>query len=262
MNKSTFGEDLFEKYLTEQGIKFDREPKLPGVAQLIDFVVEHPACGKVLLEVKDIDNAQPVLGFSQFDPYRPIRSHIKKASEKFKSTSDYICALVLAARAGNLVDLNSPDAMLGAMYGDFGFTIPVDVEHGDADVEQISTEFQLGKGKMLHMTGPQNTRIVALITIQQYGMWRLEMRKYLDRDDGRTRKERFEDIRAGRVDLPDADEQVLGVTVWENGVAEKKLPTDMFRGEMDARWECDGKGNQELTFIGERRRVLGIDNRL
>jgi hypothetical protein len=63
-------------------------------------------------------------------------------------------------------------------------------------------------------------------------------------------------------DIPhEYDATALGVTVWENGIAAKKLPTDMFRGEMDAWWECDGTGDQRLIFIGERRRALGVDVR-
>jgi hypothetical protein len=53
----------------------------------------------------------------------------------------------------------------------------------------------------------------------------------------------------------------LGVTVWENAVASKKLPSNLFRGDMDGWWETDGNGEQSLTFIGDRRRALGVDDR-
>jgi hypothetical protein len=55
--------------------------------------------------------------------------------------------------------------------------------------------------------------------------------------------------------MPD-DEYALGVTVWENAVAAKRLPKGLFRGEMDAWWEADNIGGQGLTFIGDRRRSL------
>jgi hypothetical protein len=67
MNRSTYGEQLLEEYLLSQGIVFEREPKLPGVSQLIDFVVDHPTQGKILLEVKDIVNPLPPRGFSTFN---------------------------------------------------------------------------------------------------------------------------------------------------------------------------------------------------
>lgn len=62
MSIRTFGEELFERYLQSQGIKYEREPELPGIPQLVDFVVEHQACGKILLEVKDIENERPAPG--------------------------------------------------------------------------------------------------------------------------------------------------------------------------------------------------------
>jgi hypothetical protein len=48
MNKSTYGESLFEAYLVSQGIVFEREPKLPGVSQLIDLVIDHPTHDNLL----------------------------------------------------------------------------------------------------------------------------------------------------------------------------------------------------------------------
>jgi len=151
--------------------------------------------------------------------------------------------------------------MLGAMYGDFGFKIPFDPVRGKADADQIRSEFLVGNGKMVRTTRVQNTRIAALITIQPYAVWHLAMRKYLNTDDGRLRNERYAELLRGEIDLPDENEQALGVTVWENAVATRKLPTDMFRGEMDAWWEADGRGEQSLNFIGERRRALGVDDR-
>jgi hypothetical protein len=260
-NKSTYGETLFEEYLISQKIQFEREPKLPGISQLIDFVVDHPTHGKIMLEVKDIENELPPRGFSQFNSYSPIRSHIEDGREKFRSTSKYVCALVLAAPPGSFVLLNEPHVMLGAMYGDLGFKIPFDPVRGQADADQIRAEFLVGKGKMVRTTRVQNTRIAALIAIQPYAIWHLAMKKYANTDDGRTRGERLADIMRGDIEMPEEDATALGVTVWENAVASKRLPSDMFRGEMDAWWEADGEGDQSLTFIGERRRTLGVDDR-
>ena len=79
------------------------------------------------------------------------------------------------------------------MYGDFGFRIPVDLEQGKADVEGMTTEFQLGNGKMVHRGGFQNTRIAAIITVHEWQVLNLAVRKFLNTDDGRTRKERYRD---------------------------------------------------------------------
>ncbi len=261
MNKSTYGEQLFEDYLVSQGIAFEREPKLPGVSQLIDFVVDHPTHGKILLEVKDIINPPPPRGFCTFNSYTPIREHIEEGQRKFKSTADYLCVLVLAAAPGSFVNLNEPHVMLGAMYGDLGFRVPFDTGQGVANTEEITSEFLVGKGKMVRKTRVQNTRIAALASIQQFAMWHLAMRKYMNTDDGRTRRERADDIYHGVAGLPDdVVAKETGVTVWENATATKKVPHDLFRGGMDAWWEYSD-GGQALSYIGDRRRALGVDDR-
>lgn len=261
MNKSTYGEQLLEAYFVSRGIAFDREPPLPGVSQLIDFVIDHPTHGKVLLEVKDIVNPMPPQGFSTFNPYKPIREHIEEGTRKFKSTADYVCALVLAAPPGSFVQLNEPSTILGAMYGDVGFRIPFDPSgKSDPDAE-VRSEFLVGKGKMIRPSRLQNTRIASLISIQEFAVWHLAMRKYMNRDDGRTRAERAQDIREGNAGLPeDIDSKETGVTVWENAVATRKLPGDLFKGEMDAWYEVS-EGHQTLTYSGEQRRALGVDDR-
>jgi len=260
MNKSTYGERLFEAYLESQGIAFEREPTLPRVSQLIDFVIDHPTHGKILFEVKDIVNPMPVSGLSSFDPYKPIREHIEEGTRKFKSTADYVCGLVLAAPPGSFVQLNKPYVMLGAMYGDLGFRVPLIQGPTPPEKEEVRSEFLVGKGKMVRPSRIQNTRIAALISIQEFAVWHLSMRKYMHTDDGRTINERMQDIYDGVAGLPeDSEAKETGVTVWENAAATKKLPTDLFRGEMDAWYEASGN-QQILAFIGERRRALGADD--
>lgn len=261
MNKSTYGERLFEAYLVSHGIAFEREPTLPGVSQLIDFVIAHPTHGRVLLEVKDVVNPMPVQGFSMFDPYKPIREHIEEGTRKFKSTAAYVCGLVLAAPPGSFVQLNEPSYMLGAMYGDLGFRIPFDPHGNSSQDPEMRAEFLVGKGKMIRPSRLQNTRIAALISVQEFAIWHLAMRKYIRTDDGRTRAERGRDVYEGTAGLPeDIEAKETGVTVWENAVAPKKLPGDLFKGEMDA-WYEFSDGHQRLTFAGERRRSLGVDDR-
>ena len=257
-NKSTYGEDLLAAYLTAHGVAFEREPNLPGVPQLIDFVIDHPTHGKILLEVKDIVNPPPQ-GSGAFDPYKPIREHIEEGTKKFKATADYVCCLVLAAPPGSFVQLNEPNDMLGAMYGDLGFHVPLNPEGHDSADAEITSEFLIGKGKMIRPSRFQNTRIAALISIQAFAVWHLAMRKYIRTNDGRSKKERAQDIYDGNAGLPDDTEaRETGVTVWENAVATKRLPRDLFKGLMDAWYEVS-EGHQTLAFIGDRRRELGAD---
>jgi hypothetical protein len=157
----------------------------------------------VLLEVKDIVNPMPVQGFSMINPYKPIREHIEEGTRKFKSTADYVCGLVLAAPPGSFVQLNEPNYMLGAMYGDVGFRVPFDPYGNASEDHEVKAEFLVGKGKMVRPSRLQNTRIAALISIQEFAVWHLDMRKYIHTDDGKTKRERVQDIYDGVAGLPD-----------------------------------------------------------
>ena len=78
-------------------------------------------------------------------------------------------------------------------------------------------------------------------------------------DDGRPKQERIKEIYNGTAGLPDDTEaRETGITVWENAVASKKLPPDLFRGDMDA-WYEFSENHQTLAFVGERRRLLNVD---
>ncbi len=55
MSVPTYGEQLFERYLNAHQIPFEHEPDLPGIPERMDFVLDHPSCGKILLDVKDIE---------------------------------------------------------------------------------------------------------------------------------------------------------------------------------------------------------------
>ena len=258
----TYGELLFERYLQSQEILFEREPELPGIAQRVDFVVDHPDCGKILLEVKDIESGPPPLGLGVFDAYRPIRTHIEAGKKKFKNTGDYLCVLVLAAPPNSFVLLDDPVTMMGAMYGDYGFRLPVNTETGVADPDRLEPLYIPGKGKMIRKAEVQNTRIAAIICIVEHKLWHHAMRKYIHTENGRSPQERAEDVMyPDEIGLPAFDATAPGVTVWENAVATRKLPKDLFRGEMDAWWEVTGDGWQLPTFIGELRRDLQVDKK-
>jgi len=256
MTVKTYGELLFEKYLNSHGIQFEYEPPLSSTSNLIDYVVKHPTHGQILFEVKDICNERPSGSFFQFDPYTPIRTKITKGAEKFKDLPDALCALVLVAAPDSFINLLEPQVMLGAMYGDFGWTIPVDIELGKADSSQIESKFFIGKGKMVKPDRFLNTRIAALISLVDYYTFSKEAVLYLKTDDGRTESERKTDLYEGRTNI--SEEKTPCVTVWENGTAKRRLPQDLFRGEMDAWWTCDD-GVQTLSYIGQRRLALKID---
>jgi hypothetical protein len=257
MNKKTFGETLFEDYLNAQNIAFEHEPQLPFTSRLIDYVVDHPIHGRIFLEVKDIEKPNLPRQLAAFDPYDPVRRKIEEAKKKFSDLPDALCALVLAARPG-ICDLQTPHVMLGAMYGDMGFTVPVSREVGGLDPSRIEPRFSFGRGEMKTVHGLRNTRIAAIISLHEFDTFPREANLYAERDDGRTKAERWSDVWGNRAGL--RTEPTPCVTVWENGAAKRKLPRDIFRGEMDAWWTFEN-GSQQRSYIGQRRLALGIDSR-
>lgn len=258
MNEKTPGELAFEEYMNGEKIPFVHEPPLSFTTKLIDYVIDHPTHGKIYLEVKDIENSpfEGMGSFGQFDPYKPIRSHISVGMRKFSGDfPDQLCAIVLFSETVNLME---PHVMLGSMYGDLGFTIPFNTETGIADASKIESKFFVGKGKMVHSSGHRNTRLSALISLVRYNTFPKEAVLYARTDDGRSEEERWDDALSGRAGIK--QEPTLCVTVWENGTAKRRLPQDLFRGPMDAWWTCD-EDQQGPSFIGERRLALGIDKR-
>jgi hypothetical protein len=259
MNQKTPGELAFEEHLSEQGVAFEHEPPLSFTSKLIDYVVDHPTHGKIYFEVKDIESSpfEGMGSFGVFDPYEPIRSHIEEGKDKFKDFADQLCALVLYSQAPG-VNLMEPHVMLGAMYGNLGFTIPVNMETGVADDSGIESKFLVRDGMMVRSGGYRNTKIAALISLVAYNTFPKEAVRYLNTDDGRTMEERRTELYEGRSGI--SQEPTLCVTVWENGTAKRRLPHDLFRGPMDAWWTCDDD-QQGPSFIGARRLALGIDKR-
>jgi hypothetical protein len=158
----------------------------------------------------------------------PLRTHIDAGSKKFKDLPDALCALVLVAAPDSFIHLLDPHVMLGAMYGNFGWTIPFNPELGKADASQIESKFFIGQGKMVRPNQFSNTRIAALISLVDY------------------------------YTFPKEQEKTPCVTVWENVTAKRRLPQDIFRGEMDAWWTCDEEG-QSRSFVGQKRLALKID---
>lgn len=68
--------------------------------------------------------------------------------DKFKQYKEFCCGLVLHNVGQPLVSLHEPDIMLGAMYGDSGFTFPVDTSTGVGDSSKLKRAF-LGRAKMI-----------------------------------------------------------------------------------------------------------------
>ena len=66
--------------------------------------------------------------------------------------------------------------MLGSMYGDAGFTFPVNTATGIGDASQIKQTF-LGRGKMIrpNWSQAQNTTLSAVIVVSKIKPFLMEM---------------------------------------------------------------------------------------
>jgi hypothetical protein len=216
---------LLEDYFRHQSMKFDHHKPYPGKSKLVDYTVYWQG-KEYLFEVKEFAPTEMPTTIMAFDPYPKIRERIDRARQKFKEYDGFPCSLVLRNEYPTpLIDLESPHAMTGAIYGDVGFTIPVNPDLGGAVGEP--TRAFLGGGKMIrpHWKEPENTRISAVITLRNYA---IGVKKYLKwMDEVRVNPELPE---------PDADERVVCVVVWENAFADIPLPEDMFRDDYDERW--------------------------
>jgi len=249
---STAGELLFQNYLDLMGYPYEFEKEFLGKSKRPDYTVTRN--GLFLFDVKDFDPYMPS-GGGQYDPYPRIREKIEDGREKFKQFKEFPCSLVLRNNGNVFVHLESVDIMLGAMYGDSGFTFPVDKKLGRG-AGPLKRAF-LGRGKMIRPTHAQNTTISAIITLRYVpiGSWRFRQIvkefPHLSMDDTfKAATERFAGF--------DYGERQLGVIVWENAVARIPLSRELFTGAYDVRWGYED-GHQSMVFRGEKITELSED---
>ena len=125
------------------------------------------------------------------------------------------------------------------------------------DASRIESGFIVGEGAMIRPTQYpyENTRIAALISLFKYNTFGNDALHTL-RTDGQSQEEPWDDALSGRAGISEAPTPC--VTVWENGIAKRRLPQDI----PGVRWMNGGRTMETTkawTFIGERRLALGID---
>lgn len=217
MSEKNISERLFEEYLLSQGIyDFEYERLWPGIPTRPDYTIEHNGATYLfdVKEFKDEEFIPPSAGAFAVDRYTRIREKINKVRSQFKHFKDKPCCLVLYT-LDPFVRLQEPFIVLGAMYGDLGFTSLWNRLTGSQVPDSTRRTF-LKNGKMFRPESrePQNQTISALITLRH--------------------------VLQG----------VPGVIVWENHFARVPFPRTIFCGPYDERW---GKDENQLKrlFIGE-----------
>jgi hypothetical protein len=125
----TEGERLFEQYLNEMRYAYEFEKEFEGKKKRPDYTVTRSG-STFLFDAKDFDPMKPEFGFSQFDPYFRLRQRIDDGRKKFKEFKEFPCCIVLRNTGNAFVNVETPAIVLGAMYGDAGYKIPVYVGPG------------------------------------------------------------------------------------------------------------------------------------
>jgi hypothetical protein len=254
-SKHTEGEKLFERYLASQNLSFEFEKEHAGKSKRPDYSIVWN--GKpVLLDVKDFDAPENVpRGFGAFDPYPRIREKIEQGREKFKQFKEVCCAVVLCNLGNPFVSLEDSHIMLGAMYGDSGFTFPVNLNTGVGDAKKLKRAF-LDNGKMIRpkWAKPQNTTIAALVALSSIQPHYVLLIEKIRED----RDKNIEDCQAlleRTIPNYDPNLSVPRVIVWHNAVARMPFPSDLFCGPYDSHVGIvkDEKGAfQRVTFRGSQ----------
>jgi hypothetical protein len=253
-HERTIGERLFEDYLNEMQYPYEFEKEYEGHKQRPDYTVTKD--GVFLFDVKDFDPYMP-LGVSAHDPYPRIREKIDSGRKKFKGFKDLPCCIVLRNNGNAFVDIEFPAVVLGAMYGDSGFTMPFDPAKGRA-IGPPTRAFLPGRGKMIRDPNHiQNSTISALLTLRYVGVGLRRLRKIWREFPGLSVDEAIQ-IGTERFPMFDAAERKLGVIVWENAVARIPLSRHLFTGRYDERWGVDGD-DQKMVFRGEELAALTSD---
>jgi hypothetical protein len=253
----TVGEQLFEKYLNEMRYAFEFEKEYEGKKKRPDYTITKDG-SKSLFDAKDFDPMRPAPEFSQFDPYSRLRQRIDDGRKKFKEFKEFPCCIVLRNTGNVFVDLETPSIVLGAMYGDAGFKIPIYVGNGLSPTPSPAPEQAfLAGGKMVHKNQAQNTTISALITLRHVAVGMRRMRAIFREHPDLGTPESVQ-IAYERFPNFDVEERRLGVIVWENAVARIPLSRGLFTGPYDLRWGVEGE-NQTIVFEGEKLRELAKD---
>jgi hypothetical protein len=269
-SRMTTSESLFESYLNASGLTdFTFEPAQPNTPKRPDFCVNYRGA-QILFEVKQFDQKSSDFDFvgGAYDPYRVVREKIESGRKKFKDLEDHCCVLVLYNNDKPLVELGW-QFVYGAMLGNLGFSMPVNVETGVADESKTHRQFQ-GGGKMYRYsrkTGEeiqtQNTTISAIVVLRHYmvGSKRFEIaikRKEFHMGRKLELEEFWEETQRVRGTALDLSLSQIRVVVHENPFARVPFPSELFRGPYDERYS-GVNGRVERVFCGEQLMLLERD---
>lgn len=164
----TESELLFEKYLTTNGYDdFEFEPTFPGKSRHPDYLLRWQQ-RELIFEVKERRRKPDGPDTFHCDPMAGIREEINEAYRKFREFKDFSRSLVIY-NAGDADTLLTPEWVFGAMLGDPGFTIALDVAAGALRHETGESVFLPKRGKMIrYKTGEMQNKTINAIVILEW----------------------------------------------------------------------------------------------
>jgi len=212
-------------------------------------------------EVKELRKKgnEPTKWPAFIDPYTGLRKEINEARKQFNQFKEHCCSLVVFNVDDKQARLD-PQTVLGAMLGNLGFQMDVDVAEGKA-IEGTERNAFLDGGKMINYKRkqPQNTTISAIVVLEEF----------LNNIDV-ERAQRVEEEKQGKkftgVELVDIRlklyknhhvTRVPRVVVVENPFARRPLPEGLFNGPFDERWHWTIENEKvERVCVGSKLKEL------
>lgn len=249
----TISEQLFENYLVSQGfIEFRYEKSFEGKSKKPDYALS--IRGKeYIFDVREFD-FQDISGYGAYDSYIRVREKIKQSARKFEEYKEYPCCLVLYKDNAPLVDIESPEVMLGAMYGDYDIDMNFAAERGANDPGSYRlTLHDRGGIVSPDWPGARNKATSAVITLRYVAVGQKRLEKYIE-ELSKNKDVTPADYSKIEVDF-DKRERQLGVIVWENAHAEIPFPRELFCGPYDATYGREGNVIRRI-FVGAGLQAL------
>ena len=240
--------------------KWTHEPQIPGKSKKPDYLLNYNGqnCFFEVKELRKKDN-EPTKWPAYIDPYTGLREEINETRKQFKQFKDHLCSLVVFNIDDRQARLD-PQTVLGAMLGNLGFEMDVDVAEGKA-VEGTERSVFLGGGKMIDSKKGrrQNTTISAIVILEEF-------LNNIDVEKAQGMEEEKQGKKFTGVELIDIRwklyknhhvMRVPRVVVVANPFARIAFPEDLFVGPFDERWHwIKENGEIERVFVGSKLREL------
>jgi hypothetical protein len=234
LKELTHSELLFERYLNERGISYEREPKVVGKQKRPDYRVISKG-RSFHFEVKEFGEGGTVIS-GKHDPLPSISEKIEAARKKFKEYKDDCCVAVFHACQSVIRSFHPPYVMSAA----FGNEVDTGSTSGTVFPDKPLRIRFSGRGSLQQNL---NTSISALVILQHFEIEErfvdvfAELRKRYDRGESIGPFDHAQLLETGtswsdRILHKDS----VRAVILENPYARVRFPSWILNGPLDQRW--------------------------